>query len=322
MNMCNNLGRIKLNVSGNHIRRDNSCCIFSRSSLLFHGATNRAFCGVLLLFVSLSSYADVVARTPAPLFELEEMASRDGSRHVLSAENGLGLRLQAVKELAETLGVQRAIQYRYEAINRVLESNSFKLDKIFDFKPLLSSGDRLLPPVINEANDVFNLRDATFAEASQATYEIKSEARIVSTAPTWRDYLIQHFAVNEINYSSLHPKNTEEKAVWLSGVRDGWAIGSKQADQIFSANIARLVRDYRGIIRFHLLEAQGVVSMPVLAEGDMGIRVNGKMLDVGQKIFRITDTVHFRPENKWNPYSDIRNYPNIDSLPSTQPPKY
>lgn len=247
--------------------------------------------------------AAVAGTAPTALMELEAMADRPPAAMALGSEGGagLGLRLGAVKEAAETLGIQRAIQYRYEQINQVLDRSSGQLDRIFDFSPLLMHNDKLLPPVITEANDVFTLKDNDSALSSDTTYEIKSEARIVTTAPSWRDYLIQHFSVNDQINPALVPKDTNEKVIWLDGVRRGWYLGAKQADSIFSANLARLVRDYRGIVRFHMLVAQHVVSMPVLAEGDMGIRVNGKMLDVGQKIFKITDHTRFTPDTEWKP---------------------
>lgn len=243
-------------------------------------------------------HVQAAGHPPSPLVELENMANRDPQSAGLNSEFA-ELRPNAIREAAETLGIQKAIRWRYEQINAVLEKRSDHLDKLFDFRPLLMQDDKLLPPVITEANDVFSLNSLDEATASQTTFELKSDARIVTAPPSWRDYLIHHFGVNDQLHAALQPKDAVERVIWLEGVRRGWEIGTKQADSLFEANLNRLVRDFRGIVRFHMLAEQRVVSMPTFAEGDLGIRVNGKHLDVGQRIFRITDHSKFNPSGDW-----------------------
>lgn len=198
------------------------------------------------------------------------------------------LRFKSMKETATSLGMQEGVKFRYDQINKELEGMALKLDEVFNFKPLLLSNGMLLPPVIDHVEGGLSVESNDLINQSDVTYMIRKDARLVSTAPSWRDYLIQQFTVNDTVNKVMLPKTAEEKAAWQASIREGWEKGIKQADSVFELSLNKLKRDYLGVSTFHSLVRQNIVSMPSVAVGDMGVSINGKKMDVGQKIFRIT----------------------------------
>lgn len=71
-------------------------------------------------------------------------------------------------------------------------------------------------------------------------------------------------------------------------------------------NMNRLVADYRGILRFRMLARRGMVSLPVLAEGRLAVRVEKRTLDVGETTSRISVPAEFRDMENWSAGTDGR----------------
>ncbi len=218
--------------------------------------------------------------------------------------DALHLREGAIREAAVTVGIQGGIRYRYELINQEISRVASKLDFIYNFRPLLIN-EKMLPPIIAESNGTFGLEEDGSASSSLATYEIIQDAKLVATAPQWRDYLIHDYQSNADINPALKPKSDIEREAWSRGVSEGWAEGIQIADRMAIEHINRLGRDYQGVIRFHRLAQQGVLSMPTLSIGDLGVHVNGKKLDINQRIFRITQPSMY--QEKPSDWRIIRN---------------
>jgi defect-in-organelle-trafficking protein DotC len=210
------------------------------------------------------------------------------------------LRPQAIKEAAQTLAIQEAVKYRYGNIVNLLNQNTDLLDNIFAFNSLMLN-DKVIPPIIGRADASFKVESDTMAKSTDVVYRILAPAKIAATPPNWRDYLLYSFdAIEDVN-PSLLPENAIERKIWEEGIEQGWQIGIAQADRVYSANLNRLVRDFKGMLRFNLLAAQKMVSVPVLAEGTLGVQVGDQILDVNQKIFRITAPTVFTRVEEWKP---------------------
>lgn len=208
------------------------------------------------------------------------------------------LRPQAIQEAAMTVGVQSGVRWRYGQIIAHLLTNHKSVDQVFDFSPLLLNDGRVLPPVIVDAHDVYHLESSTRATSTQAAYRIIQRAQLATIPPNWRDYLLRDFeSVTEVNPIVL-PKNDAERALWESAAEEGWSVGVAQANRVFNANLDRLVRDYKGMILFKKMAIQRVVSVPMLDEGKLGVKVGSDVLDVDQRIFTITPS-QFRSADEW-----------------------
>lgn len=212
-----------------------------------------------------------------------------------------GMRSQAIKEAAYTVALQISVKQRYTAINNVLESLDKELDKAFNFTPLMMYGNRLMPPIVTQAGSSFELRNPKLAVSADKTFRIFKDARIVTLAPSWRDYMYKEFGVIDNINGLLSPKDAVEQRIWRKAVISGWAEGQSQAHKIFKINLNRLMRDYNGVIQYLLLADQGVLSKPQLATGKSSVSEseNGQALDINQVVYRLTEEAKFQDVKTW-----------------------
>jgi len=215
------------------------------------------------------------------------------------------IRVKSMIETAKTMGMQLAVKYRYDLVNVVLDGLSLKLDKIYNFGSLMLHEGLMVPPVLFVVDGSRTLSNNNLMNTSDVTYLIDKPARLSYGHPSWRDYLYKTFLANETVHYALLPKNEEEKIAWAKGVTEGWNAGIKHAEYIYSRNMNRLTRDYTGMIRFHKLSRQKIVSIPMLAKGDISININGRKMDIGQRIFRITSKATFK-DSGWTPYGAVK----------------
>lgn len=229
----------------------------------------------------------------AGLMSIEDI--RNGE--IIVGGDALHIREAALREAATTVGIQGGIKFRYTQINAEITKMASSLDFIYDFKPLLIR-EKMMPPIVVEANGTFGLQEDGSATSSLTAFEIIQDARLVASQPQWRDYLIHDYqAITDIN-PALRPKTDKETIAWKEGIKKGWDEGVIIADRMAIEQEARLSRDYKGSIRFHQLEQQGVLSMPTLSIGDMAVHVNGKKMDINQRLFRITDKSSYQEDSR------------------------
>ncbi len=251
-----------------------------------------------------------MASTPPELQALQQLGPDSG----LPVDKTRGLRYEALKEVAYTLGVQTGVRWRYQAIDEMLEANRSPLDRVFDFRPLMLHDGRVVPAVVSSTEGAYRIVSATEAHQTEATYTIEAEARLVTRPPDWRDYLMQSYPTFTRPDAAMLPKDATERKVWASAVAAGWQEGVAQAERLFDSHLARLRRDYLGMTRCKLLALQGVVDIPLLAENRLGVTVSGRMLSVGERVFRIPSVTDFQPVGNWKP---ILQY--IPASPDTAP---
>lgn len=211
------------------------------------------------------------------------------------------LRFTALREAAYTAAFQAGAKWRQDAINRDLDKNGSILSRIFSFDRVLVEDGRVLPPVIVEDKGKLDIRSDTEAVSALVTYRIEQDAKIIASAPSWRDYLRQEYKAAESIHAAILPKNEIERKVWQESVEKGWDAGIRQANRVFEINLTRLERDYRGMRLASLLAKQGVLRLPRLAEGRFGVQIGDKVLDMDQRVFRLTTQSFFTKETEWTP---------------------
>jgi defect-in-organelle-trafficking protein DotC len=199
------------------------------------------------------------------------------------------------------LGVQTAVRWRYEAIDSLLQSNRDTLDRVFDFRPLLLHDGRVAPAVIERTDGAYRITSPTEAHQTEATFTVEQEARVITRPPDWRDYLVHSYPTFTRPDPAMLPRDRTERQIWQAAVASGWRAGVIQADRLFDAHLARLRRDYLGMARCKLLALQGIVEVPLLAESRLGVVVAGRMLSVGERVFRIPPVTDFQPVRTWKP---------------------
>lgn len=214
------------------------------------------------------------------------------------------LRPSAIRDAARMTTFQTAIAWRYGRLLEAVDRHAAIMETAFNFTPLMmTQGDALImPPVLTRAGASMRIDDDGTATTASATYEMLQKARYVPVAPHWRSYLMtDNFPEPERPNPAVLPQNGEERAIWRAAVREAWAQGVEEADNLFTDNVSRLVRDYRGVLLYHLLTAQHLLSRVRTADADLGVRVtgDGNRMNLGQKVYRITEPSFFvtpRPE--------------------------
>lgn len=211
------------------------------------------------------------------------------------------VRLQALRETATTLGARGALAWRSVHIDAALEEESSNLDHVFDFNQLLLKHN-VLPPVIAESSGDLNLTNDDTIRMSDRSYQIIRPARFVTTPPTWRNYLWLNFMRPDSPDTTLLPKNQAEAQIWNFYLKKGWQDGLQQANDIFSANLSRLKRDYTGMILYRKLLSQGIITSPTISKADLGVTGNANAIRVNDEIMRITAHSELQPDSqKWSP---------------------
>ncbi len=211
------------------------------------------------------------------------------------------MRYKALTDKASQLGARGALAWRSVQINQVLKDNSDKLDAIFNFNALLLEHN-VLPPVISQASNEVNLTSGQSIQFSDKVYRLLQPAHFVTAPPTWHSYLTMNYHKPKAPDSSLLPTTKDEVKVWNTALKKGWAAGLEQANTIFAANIARLNRDFEGMLLYKKLKSQSMVNKPIVATSNLGVTGDQHQLRLNETVLRITRNVGLMPNShRWQP---------------------
>lgn len=202
-------------------------------------------------------------------------------------KNNNKFRETALKETALSLGAQAGLASRAKTIDDELVKATRHLDTIYDFNALLLDNN-VLPPVLVEGRNTFNMANLQTIRISNRTYKVVKQAQFVTTPPGWRQYLWMDYAKPDTPHASLLPKNKDEKLIWYAYVEKGWQQGVEQANIILEENIARIKEDFIGMILYRKLLAMNMVSAPYVSHTDLGITGDGNEIHIDDKVLRIT----------------------------------
>lgn len=218
----------------------------------------------------------------------------------------IDIRNDAVREAALSYGARGGLNWRTYFIRKEIEARARYLDKIYDFRQLLisaPSGLLIEPPVIGESVDAMIIDNGGLqAAVADRVYNIGRNARIVSTARTWRIYLERQWGEVSPPPDILLPETKEEQAKWDEWFEKGWEAGVAQADEIFQADLNKLSSDYQGMVRYRTLLAQGMVSPPYALQVDRGVTGGGNEMRVGDRNVSITGLPSLQTRTQeWSP---------------------
>lgn len=229
-----------------------------------------------------------------PPQSLNELINLEKQNVMIDEDSGLpfDIRKDAIREAAISYGARGGLAWRTYNIRKQMEKRTSYMDRVFDFSQLLipaPSGLLIEPPIITESIDAMLIEgDGQQAAVSDRVYNIIMNARIVSAPRTWRNYLERTWDVVEPPPDILRPENAEERALWAELVEKGWKEGVRQADEIFEEDLNLLLADFRGMVRYRLLLAQGMISPPYALQVDRGITGGGEEMRVGDRAVQIT----------------------------------
>jgi len=254
---------------------------------------NRAFAAfafALAVATATSAGAQQASETPPP--SLDDVLNL----HAPSMDGVPDLRAKMLADAARTVGFRAGMANRGLAIKAMLEGREQALDAMYQFGALIGPGG-VLPPVIVEGRDLVAYAPDEMRSATRV-YKILRHERFVSIPPTWRDYLYLGLLASKVTWppSEVQPKSKAEKKIWQDSARAGWDAGQKQAKAIFEANLNRLTRDYDGMIRYQILQQQGLISTTRVAESTRAVTGDTLEIKLNDRVRRITQKATLRPD--------------------------
>ena len=213
---------------------------------------------------------------------LANLSSTDKNSAVIS-----DMRAQILRDTALSVGARGGLAWRSRTINEMLSKQEKQLDRLFNFSALVVE-QNVLPPVLSESRKTLNLASNETIRIADINYKIIAQAKFITRPPIWRDYLWMSNQDPETPDNSLLPRNNDERKIWEKYIIEGWDAGMGQAVIMYKENMSRLQRDYEGMIRYHRLLKQGMVSPPFVANLELGVTGNDSNMAVNDRILRIT----------------------------------
>lgn len=225
---------------------------------------------------------------PTNLNQLENMKNEEPVHSESSSTTISQIRTKALEDTAMSLGAQGGLAVTSKEVNNRLEADKWSLETIYNFNGMMLSHG-VLPPVLVESDDSLNLADPNTIRVADKTYKIVAQARFATTPPHWRDYLWMPFKKPELPDKVLLPRTEEERKIWAKAIKMGWDKGIEQSYNIFQQNLARLKRDYQGMILYRKLLQEKMVSPPYVSKTELGVTGNGTDMRINDQVLRITE---------------------------------
>lgn len=207
------------------------------------------------------------------------------------------LRVKSLQDSAMSIGAQAGLAWASERMNAQLQYDTNNLDTIYNFNAMVLSHG-VMPPVLEEGNFSLNLHDPDTIRVADKTYRIIKQAYFATTPPNWRDYLWLAYSKPELPNRTLLPKNEREQNVWRNCIRRGWEKGIQQAYSIFQQNLARLKRDFRGMLLYRKLLQRQMISPPFVARTELGITGDGTDMRINDQVLRIVEHPQLQTSGK------------------------
>ena len=251
--------------------------------------------------------------TPPELDRLQDVHETHGTTYnVTDAEIeeellNLDIRRDAQREAALSYGARGGLAKRQYQLSERLDDYGQVMDGVFNFRALLvraPSGLMIEPPIVRESLDnILITNDGNEAAVADQILDINKQAKIVSAARDWRQYLITHYEVDITPPPRvLWPKNDAEQLEWNAWVKQGWTAGYNQGEETFETNLNQLVSDYKGMVRYRTLLAEGKISAPFAMHEDRGVTGGKNIMRVGDRALRITGPSEFLTgSDQWKP---------------------
>lgn len=198
------------------------------------------------------------------------------------------MRIKSLQDSAMSIGAQGGLAWASNQMNNRMEQDGKYLDSTYNFYAMVLSHG-VLPPVLEEGDNSLNLNDPNTIRVADKTFKIVQQARFATTPPNWREYLWFNFSKPSLPDKTLLPRTEEEQKIWKSGIHTGWDKGIEQAATIFQQNLARLKRDFRGMILYRKLLQEKMISPPFVSRTELGVTGDGTDMRVNDQVLRIVE---------------------------------
>lgn len=231
--------------------------------------------------------------------ELHEAINLKGKKQAIKEELVGGVKLNAIRQEGLRFGAQSGLSVRYDLIMEYLDEHEDKLNALFNFAGFVRQGNLLIPSLTEVNSQLINEGDQL--RTISKSYTIDSEAELVSTVPTWRDYLVQHYEKPQTPHSSILPVTPVEIKVWKSAVEAGWRSGVQDADNIFTDRVAQLAKDINGRYLYITTEKKNLLTPATVYATNAQVTFNGRTMNIDEKVFRVENSANFKSADNWEP---------------------
>lgn len=231
---------------------------------------------------------DIINLTPKELKFLMEIEKR---KNISTPIKG---RSEAVYNEGIRFGTQSALYSFLFSFNNFTDKNSSQLSLAFPFSALMLFEGRVQPPIIKASRNRYEKENSLTISSIKESYTITDQVRVRYTPKTYREYTY----VNPIKpkLPSILPQAKDEQVAWRNGIIKGWKLGTKQAERIIINKIRTLESDILGMIRFHVLEKEGLITMPKISKIDLGVVSSGRQINIGEAKFTVSAIPEFNPD--------------------------
>ena len=202
------------------------------------------------------------------------------------------IRYDMLRETALAYSSQKAFAHYTQKVHQALQTQEKALDNAFNFQPLILK-NQIVPPVIEQSDRQLQQTTDKIITIADRSYSILKQAYFQTTPLTWRDYLYSEVHMVSLPDKSLLPQNPLEQTVWADFSEIGWQAGKQQAYMTVEENLKQLVREYRGMVHYHRLLVQGIVTSPQVTEYNHGITSDSDRLNINQRTLSIDVPTHF-----------------------------
>lgn len=240
-----------------------------------------------------------------------DLGPAPSAKVVLGGEDGLSgdlgnIRQNALREEALAYGSAKGHAQRAYQIMEQVKAGAGLMSQGFDFTRVVvqapGGAGFIVPPIVSAGRDAFSLsNDGKEAAVADAYLTITAPGRISGVIPTWRDYVLMTYAEPEQPARSVLPRDAAEAEIFNKAVQEGIGNGMKAADEEFEQRLANLERDYRGMLQYRKLVAQGMMDEMVLSTANFGVTAKDGEMRIGSRVIKITSDAEFQANPKrWN----------------------
>jgi len=254
-----------------------------------------SLCLLAGLLIAFPASPAAASGEPDSLKELSGM--KRGKLTGKEREKMLALRPQVQKDAAMSAAIKAGTRWRYERIlEEAVKPYEPELDALFNFSPLLITEGAVTasPPVVARAGAALRITADGKVNVQKGSYKFMRSAAIVTRTPTWRDYLYFDPGPTDEIHISILPADGQEASRWRLWVNEGWELGVEQAEALFSSNVARLVRDYKGMLTYYGLWSVGMIEKPVIKETRTGTVIEAKEVIYDRSLYEMTGDGKFK----------------------------
>ena len=211
------------------------------------------------------------------------------------------LREKIISDAACAIGSRGGFIFEANKLKKQLENRANTLDK-FSFSSLTLK-DSLYPPVISEVEGATYQDGTSMIKISGKVYRIERGERFTLAPLTWRDYAFVGIPPENSKVpmpdKNLLPKTDEEKQIWKREVAHCWQEGVYQAQHLISVNLAKMERDFYGMLLYRKLLSQRLIDAPNVEYLYDKVQGEGSTMSLDNHMYRIDSPSYLKhPEQR------------------------